>query len=51
MSRALEQQAASSSSRPILEYDDEGRRLSLVDLLGLAAGGVIGSGWVPFTRG
>jgi amino acid transporter len=46
MSRALEQQAASSSSRPILEYDDEGRRLSLVDLLGLAAGGVIGSGWV-----
>lgn len=46
MSRALEEQAASSGPRPVLEYDDEGRRLSLIDLLGLAAGGVIGSGWV-----
>jgi amino acid transporter len=45
MSRALDEQAV-SSSRPALAYDDEGRRLSLVDLLGLAAGGVIGSGWM-----
>ena len=45
MSRLLGEQIV-PDSRPPLEYDDEGRRLSLVDLLGLAAGGVIGSGWV-----
>lgn len=45
MSRLLgEQSVASASSSP--EYDDEGRRLSLIDLLGLAAGGAVGSGWL-----
>lgn len=45
MSRLLGEQIV-PGSRPPLEYDDEGRRLSLIDLFGLAAGGVIGSGWV-----
>jgi amino acid transporter len=45
MSRVIGEQTV-PDPRPALEYDDEGRRLSLVDLLGLAAGGVIGSGWV-----
>ena len=45
MSRVLGEQTV-PGSRSAREYDDEGRRLSLVDLLGLAAGGVIGSGWM-----
>lgn len=36
---------AAGNTRGSLDYDDA-RRLSLIDLLGLAAGGVIGSGWL-----
>lgn len=45
MSRVLDERSVSASG-PAFDYDDEGRRLSLVDLFGLAAGGVIGSGWM-----
>lgn len=45
MSGALGEVAVvSASAAP--EHDDEGRRLSLVDLVGLAAGGALGSGWL-----
>lgn len=30
----------------VTEHGDEGRRLSLIDLIGLAAGGAVGSGWL-----